>query len=632
LFVIGTAGHVDHGKSTLVQAISGINPDRLREEQEREMTIDLGFAWLTLPSGREVSIVDVPGHEDFIKNMLAGVGGIDLAMLVVAADEAVMPQTREHLAILDLLEIPRGVIALTKADLVDDPVWLELVQEELRETVAGTALAEAPIVPVSAVSGQGLGDLMQTLDALLEAATPREDLGAPRLPIDRAFTISGFGTVVTGTLVGGSLQVGDTVEIVPGRRTARIRGLQSHKTKIERAEPGARLAVNLTGVDLDALSRGQVLSLPGTLAATRLVDVQLRIVADTPLPVEHGMVVDLFTGAAHVPARLRLLDADALGSGESGWAQLRLREPVAAARYDRFIIRLPSPSMTLGGGQIVETQPVRRHRRHDRRVAERLATLAQGVPEKVLLALLEERGPLTGRELVRQSQLPLAEAQQALGALVAGGRAVALGAPAEGAVDAAPQGPLIARGAWDRLMRRAADLLQGYHTEHPIRSGMPREEIKSRLGLSGELGNQVLQRARSQGLVRLEGDAVALPQHVVRLTTEQEAAIARTLAAFAGSYAPPAYSEIEAALGAPLAQHLLETGRLVRLDEAVVYAPEVLAEMTERLRAHLEAQGTATVAEVRDLFGTSRKYAVAFLEEMDRRRITKRIGDARALR
>ncbi len=634
MFVIGTAGHVDHGKSTLVQAISGINPDRLREEQERQMTIDLGFAWVTLPSGRQVSIVDVPGHEDFIKNMLAGVGGIDLALLVVAADEAVMPQTREHLAILDLLQIPKGLVALTKADLVEDPVWLELVREEVRETLVGTVLAEAPIVPVSALTGQGLDELLESLDALLETSVPRQDLGLPRLPIDRAFTISGFGTVVTGTLVGGHLQVGDTVEIVPLGRTARIRGLQSHSVKIERASPGSRLAVNLTGVDLDLLQRGQVLALPGTLSPTRLVDVQLRMLRQAAHLIEHGMEVELFTGATSVLARVRLLEVEALAAAETGWAQLWLDEPVAISRYDRFIVRLPSPSLTLGGGQVVEPQPVRRHRRFDGRVIERLAALAQGTPEAVLLTLLEERGPMAARALAGQSQLPAATVEPALQALAEEGRILSLATDHAGSAHLLKEDvPLISVRGWERLMQRASALLRDYHRRQPLRSGMPREELKSRLRLPGERGNQILQRAEREGLLRMNGDLVALPEHQVQLSDAQQQAINAVLARFEEMpFAPPAYAEVQEALGADLAQHLIETGRLVRLSDAVVFAPEALNEMVERLTDHLENGRTITVAEVRDLFGTSRKYAVAFLEETDRRRITKRIGDARVLR
>jgi selenocysteine-specific elongation factor len=434
-------------------------------------------------------------------------------------------------------------------------------------------------------------------------------------------------------LIGGHLRIGDTVELVPGRRTARIRGLQSHQAKIEQAEPGARVAVNLVGIDVDQIRRGQMLALPGAVQATRLLDVQLQVVADSPWPIEHGMLAELFTGAASAMARVRLLDAEALAPGETGWAQLRLREPVAANRYDRFILRLPSPSVTLGGGRIVEPQPVRRHRRMDARVHAHLHTLANGDADAVLLTLLEERGPMTAADLLRRSQLPPASAQPDLQALLAQGRVLSLTDAADDGRGEQPRGLLIADTSWQRITQRAGELLRRYHAENPLRSGMPREELKSRLGLEGELGNQVLQRAAAEGLLRLSGDGVALAQHQVTLSDAQEQAVAALLARFqAAPYTPPAYQEVEQALGPQLAQHLLESGRLVRLSDSVVFAPDALAEMLARLQSHLETHDAVTVAEVRDLFGTSRKYAVAFLEETDRRRITKRVGDARVLR
>ncbi|MEP0764632.1 MAG: selenocysteine-specific translation elongation factor, partial [Chloroflexota bacterium] len=310
MHVIGTAGHVDHGKSTLTYALTGINPDRLAEEQRREMTIDLGFAWLDLPTGERVGIVDVPGHRDFIENMLAGVGGIDAALLVIAADEGVMPQTREHLAILDLLAVPTGLIALTKMDLISDPDWLELVQLDIMETVHGTVLDGKPIIPVSARTGEGLGDLVAALADLLAHQPPRADLGNPRLPIDRVFTISGFGVVVTGTLLDGALAVGQEVEIQPAAVRARVRGLQSHEQSIEQATPGRRLAVNLRGVDRDALKRGDVLGLPGAWQPTTLLDARLRYLPDAHLPLEHDDPVKFFVGAAEVMGRVRLLDKE----------------------------------------------------------------------------------------------------------------------------------------------------------------------------------------------------------------------------------------------------------------------------------------------------------------------------------
>jgi selenocysteine-specific elongation factor len=302
--VIGTAGHVDHGKSTLVQALTGITPDRLREEQEREMTIDLGFAWLTLPNGESVGIVDVPGHRDFIENMLAGVGGIDAALFVIAADEGVMPQTREHLAILDLLRIPGGVVALTKIDLIDDPDWLELVQADVSEALQGTVLDGAPIIPVSARTGQGLAELTAALQEVLARTPPRPDRGRPRLWIDRVFTIGGFGTVVTGTLVDGHLEVGQEVEILPRGMRARIRGLQTHKTRIQRAVPGSRVAINLTGISRQDLARGDLVTTPGWLRPTTLADVRLDLLRDAPFPLKHNAFVKFFCGSAETVARV----------------------------------------------------------------------------------------------------------------------------------------------------------------------------------------------------------------------------------------------------------------------------------------------------------------------------------------
>ena len=327
MYVIGTAGHVDHGKSTLVQALTGIDPDRLREEKERGMTIDLGFAWLTLPGGEEVSIVDVPGHERFIKNMLAGVGGIDLALLVVAADEGVMPQTREHLAILDLLGIDSGVVALTKSDLVDRRCW-SWWRRRCGRRLAGTTPAGAPIVACSATTGAGLDELLAAIEARLAETAPKRDIGRPRLPIDRVFTMAGFGTVVTGTLIDGALSVGQEVEVLPGGLHARIRGLQHHGEQQETARPGRRTAVNVTGVAVGDLARGMVVALPAMFRPVSSLDARIRTVRYLKRPIRHNTEVTLHTGSAEAAGRLLLLDADELAPGESGWAQIRLREPV----------------------------------------------------------------------------------------------------------------------------------------------------------------------------------------------------------------------------------------------------------------------------------------------------------------
>ena len=389
---IGTAGHVDHGKSALVKALTGIDPDRLKEEKEREMTIDLGFAWLTLPSGAVVSIVDVPGHESFIKNMLAGIGGIDAVLFVVAADEGIMPQTREHLDILDLLHMEHGVVAITKADLVKDDEWLELVIEDVARLVESTALTGAEIVPVSAVTGQGLSSLLGKLDQLLERVPGKRDVGKPRLPVDRVFVMPGFGTVVTGTLIDGGLAVGQEVEILPSGVQARIRGLQTHKQKLEATGPGGRVAVNLGGISSDQMKRGDVLTLPGQLRNSALIDARLRLLASAPRRLKHNVEVEFYSGSAQIGARVRLLDDEAIVQGQEGWVQFRLSTPTALVRGDHFIIRQPSPGLTIGGGMVIDPTPQRRHRRFRQDVVQRLEALSRDdVPPIVRMQALALR-------------------------------------------------------------------------------------------------------------------------------------------------------------------------------------------------------------------------------------------------
>ena len=624
--VVGTAGHVDHGKSTLVTALTGINPDRLKEEREREMTIDLGFAWLTLPDGEPISIVDVPGHEDFIKNMLAGVGGIDTALLVVAADEGVMPQTREHLAILDLLQIKSGVIALTKIDLVEDPEWLDLVREELREELAGTNLAQAPIVPVSARSGEGIPALLDALQQALEQAPPRPDRGRPRLPVDRIFTLAGFGTVVTGTLSDGTLHIGQEVSILPQGLRSRIRGLQTHKQRVDVAAPGSRVAANLVGVDVTDLARGDVVTAPGAYRPTQLFDARLQLLHDALRPLPHNAVVDLFVAASQTTARVRLLDRKVLEPGQIGWVQLEANSAVVVAAQDRFIIRQPSPSATLGGGVVIDPHPVRRHRRFRPDVLEHLETLAHGSPEEILLQAIERSGPTPAQALLAQSGLPPEVARAALASLTESGQIFSL-------LSDNPASGLVSQGQWSSLIARIQSLLQAYHTQYPLRFGMPREELKSRLNLEARLFGEVLQRAASDGLVKSTDAAVSLPDHQLRFTPEQERQVNALLARFrADPYSPPGVGEAEAQVGPELLAALIEQGRLVRLSDSVLLLAETYQAMLRAVVERLRRGETVTVATVRDLFGTSRKYALAFLEYLDRERITRRVGDERVLR
>jgi len=623
--VIGTAGHVDHGKSTLVTALTGINPDRLKEEREREMTIDLGFAWLTLPDGEQVSIVDVPGHEDFIKNMLAGVGGIDAALLVVAADEGVMPQTREHVAILDLLQVRSGVVALTKIDLMDDPEWLDLVREEIREFLAGTVLAAAPIIPVSARTGQGIDQLLAALQEAMEQAPLRPDRGRPRLPIDRIFTMPGFGTIVTGTLSDGSLHVGQEVQVLPKGLHSRIRGLQTHKQKVDVAAPASRVAANLVGVDVSDLARGDVVAAPGVYQPTDLFDARLQLLHDALHPLPHNATVDLFIGASVAQARLRLLDRDELEPGEAAWVQMEAAAPLVAVARDRFIIRQPSPSATLGGGFVVDPHPGRRHRRYQREVLERLETLAHGTPEEIVLQTLERLGPVPPQPLLAQAGLPRDVAEAALAELRASGQVLPLAPGAEA-------GALISRAQWQSLAGRVRSLLEAYHTQYPLRSGMPREEMKSRLNLEARTYGDALQRASVEGVAEATEAVVRLPGWRPRFTAEQERRVQALLARFAQSpYSPPGIAEAEAEVGADVLAALVEQGRLVRLSDAVLLSAEAYQAMLGQVLERLRRGESVTVATVRDLFGTSRKYALAFLEYLDRQHITRRVGDERVL-
>jgi selenocysteine-specific elongation factor len=648
--VIGTAGHVDHGKSTLVHALTGIDPDRLKEEKEREMTIDLGFAWLTLPSGERVGIVDVPGHKDFIKNMLAGVGGIDAALFVVAADEGVMPQTREHLAILDLLQVPGGIVALTKVDAVHDPDWLELVEADLLDVLEGTVLDASPVVHCSARTGEGLEDLVAALDSYLTASAPRRDVGRPRLPIDRVFTIAGFGTVVTGTLSDGTFGTGQEVEIQPSGLKARIRGLQTHREKIEKAVPGSRLAINLTGVRTDEIQRGQVVTTPGWLRPTTLIDCHLRYLADAPGPLKHNAPVSFFCGAAETPARVRLLGKRNLAPGERGWIQLRLLEPVAVVKGDRFILRQPSPSITIGGGTVVNPFPGRRYRRFREEVIDRLETLAHGTPDEILLQDLERRQPAEVRDLLRRSSLSRQQAHQALESLVRQGQilvldAGALAAPpdsAEARPAAIPEGGfVVSRSGWGALQERLEALLEQYHQQFPLRAGMLREEVKSRLtrhlpDLGPRLFNEIVARALREGWLAEAGpagDRLRRPSHQIRPTPQQQRAIDSLLQAFRRApFTTPSVNQSEEQVGGDVLSSLIEQGQLVKLNDDVILLAETYEEMRDRVLAYLQERGTITVAEVRDLFDTSRKYALALLGYLDEKRITRRVGDERVLR
>jgi selenocysteine-specific elongation factor len=615
MFVLGTAGHIDHGKSVLVQALTGMDPDRLREEKERGMTIDLGFAWLKLPSGQEVGIVDVPGHERFIKNMLAGVGGIDLALLVVAANEGVMPQTREHLAILDLLGIQRGIVVITKKDLVDEE-WLSLVRMDIEELIGPTSLFQAHIIAASAVTGEGLPDLVSAIDELVNSAEPRRDIGKPRLPIDRVFTIAGSGTIVTGTLIDGSFSLGQEVEIVPPGLKSRLRGLQTHKARVNTATPGSRVAANLVGIATSQLQRGDVVTKPSWLIPTAMLGVQLRLLPNLHRPLPHNATVSFHTGAAETMAKVRLLEKEKLEPGETTWAQLSLSKPVAVVKGDRFIIR--SSMETLGGGKVVDSK-ARRLRRFRPAIIQSLRVKEEGTVEEVVMVLLETKQPLELAALLAQCDLPTSGIRPAMESLIQQAKVIGLG-----------QGEhclFYTALGWERLSKEATAILQDYHRSFPARLGMPKVELGSRLKL-GKHSATILQRLLDEGVLTEEGSVVHLPSHYIQLTQAQQAKID----AFFHSLTQNPYAPPNDLIPEPdLLNLLIEQHRVVKVSENVVFSASAYNEMVEKVTSYIKARGKVTLAEVRDLFKTSRKYAQAFLEHLDEKKITRRIGDERVL-
>ena len=639
--VIGTAGHVDHGKSTLVEALTGIHPDRLKEEREREMTIDLGFAWLTLPNGEEVGIVDVPGHRDFIENMLAGVGGIDAALFVVAADEGVMPQTREHLAILDILQIQSGVVALTKIDLIDDSdggrsEWLDLIEGDLRQVLAPTVLKDAPVVRLSARTQEGLPQLLVALSACLADRPPRPDFNRPRLPIDRTFTIAGFGTVVTGTLIDGQLRLGDEVEILPSGPRGRVRGLQTHKQKEEIAVPGGRTAVNISGVTLDQVQRGDVVAHPGDYQPSRRLDMRFRLLASASQPIKHSTEVKLFIGSAEVLARLRLLGSEELLPGEGGWLQLELSQPVVAVRGDHYILRRPSPGETLGGGVVVDPHPKERHKRFSAETLAGLEALEQGTPTDVLLQAGLALGAAPVKDVIARSNLDANSALEALRELLATRQMLLLEGD-ESALSPHSDGLVIGRGAWEQLAGRSVQEVESYHKSYPLKSGMPREELKSRLKTltkaSPRLFGASVRRLVAQGSLEEAGPLVLRPGHTIAFTQLQKLEVDRLLARFAENpYAPPPAKECQAEVGEEVYAALVETGQFVAVAPDVVFRPQDYNRMVAEVRRLLEKQGTLTAAQARDHFNTSRRYALALLEHLDTIGVTVREGDVRRLK
>jgi len=615
--VIGTAGHVDHGKSTLVKHLTGIDPDRLDEEKKREMTIDLGFAWLTLPNQELVGIVDVPGHRDFIENMLAGIGGIDVAILVIAADEGIMPQTREHLAILDLLGIESGIVALTKVDLIDDPEWIELVTQDIEDFLSGTAFVDAPIIPVSAHSGTGIDSLLRSLVACLDDLPDNTNYHRPRLPIDRVFTVSGFGTVVTGTLSGGAFYVGDSVEIQPSGLAGRIRGLQSYHQTVETALPGSRVAINLSGIEKNQINRGNVVSLPGQVHPTILVDVAYRHLPDASRPLKHNAEVKFFCGAAETVARVRLLADELVQAGQESWLQLKLENPVSLNRTDRFILRFPSPEETIGGGVIVNSNPGRQWKRFQQQVIEDLQIRLEGTPAERLEQIAIGASPLKRTALQEKSGYASEELDFAIQTALDENRLIQLS-----------DNTFIATSSLQDLSRQNTEIILDFHQQNPLRLGIPREELRSRLGLKQQFFNLFIEMQSNEFVA--ESGIIRQSSHEIQFSESQQRQINTLLQSMQQSpYTPPSYSNAANIVGHDVLHALIDLNHIIQIQQEVIFLQEIYVELIAGALDLIEHDGSVSVKSLRDKFGTSRKYAIALLEHTDAIGYTKRVGDER---
>ncbi|MDZ4168592.1 MAG: selenocysteine-specific translation elongation factor [Coriobacteriia bacterium] len=629
--VLGTAGHIDHGKSSLVQALTGTDPDRLKEEKDRGITIELGFARLELPSGRMMGVVDVPGHEKFVRQMVAGATGVDVVMLCIAADDGVMPQTREHLAILDLLGVDRGVVALTKADLVDSD-WAQMVAEDVRTLLANTALAGSPVVPVSARSGEGLPTLLATLDEIAQEAPSRHAELPLRLPVDRVFTIAGAGTVVTGTMWSGSAAKDDPVEVYPSRGEARVRGVQVHGAGVERAVAGQRVAMNVAGIERSEISRGDIIAAPGTLTVTDRLDARFTYLGfpGDDKPFESGTRVHVHHGTREVLGRVLLVDHTELRAGESGLAQLRLEEPLAPRYDDRFIVRSYSPVYTIGGGVVLDALPPRRTtlKPHERELLE--ALLAHDLSSASTGLLTSRAMPMTSAEVAAALGVPRAKVADELNK--ASLERLKVGSDTYFVTASALDGAV---GATERE-------LLAFHEADPLATGVATAALRDRVDrrLTARVFDAILEVAAARGVATVDRGQVRHPRAAVSALAQEADAMSLLLPLIeAAGAAPPTLAEmldstgVDPGVARKALARLVSEGRLVRVSSDFHFSPAAIAAVRATLEAYFASRSEgATTSDLREALGLSRKYAIPLLEYLDSQGITKREGDLRTLR
>ncbi|MEF2563160.1 MAG: selenocysteine-specific translation elongation factor [Negativibacillus sp.] len=624
--IIGTAGHVDHGKTALIKALTGIETDRIKEEKKRGITIELGFAYLDLPDGEKAGIIDVPGHEKFVKNMLAGAGGIDLALLVVAADEGFMPQTREHLGILSLLNISEGIIVITKKDMVDED-WLEIVCDEVRQEVQGTFLENAQIIPVSSYTGEGIEQLRQAIFTMIDQKTQIKNLDVPfRIPVDRIFSVEGFGTVITGTLIEGTMKVGDPVTVYPSRIESRIRNLQVHSQDVQEAYAGQRVAVNLAGLKKTDLNKGDVIAVPDSMHTTMMIDIHLTVLKDCDREIRNATRLHLYHGARDILCKIVLLDRDSVGAGESCYAQLRLEEEIAVKTGDRFVLRFYSPVETIGGGVILDSNPFK-HKRNDATVLESLKLKEGGSDrEKISAALRDYSARFETLDFLQiQTGIPKEQFDQQINKLIKDKVAFRVS-----------DNVVIHTDYLNRLKDSAVKLLESYHKENPLREGMKKDEFRNKLIKYEDISvvDKITDSLVNRKVLKYVNNCVALADFEVQQDNNQQEI---ENAFLQGGFSPESPDQIAARFPKvknfkQVLESLVNTGKLVRVEEKILLHADYYNKALTLAKEHVDQNGQITLAEMRDLMGASRKFAVAVLEYWDKRGITKKVGDARTFK
>jgi selenocysteine-specific elongation factor len=628
--ILGTAGHIDHGKTSLVKTLTGIDTDRLKEEKERGITIELGFAYLDLPNGQRLGIIDVPGHERFIKNMVAGASTIDLVALIIAADEGVMPQTREHLDICTLLGIKKGLITLTKIDLVEED-WLDLVQEDIKEFLNGTFLEGAPILPVSSATGQGISELTAVLEKLSGEVEERSSAGIFRLPVDRVFSMKGFGTVITGTAVSGSLSVGDQVTIYPQELQAKVRGIQVHNQDTEQVRAGLRTAINLQGIEKATVNRGEVVATPLGLYPTRLLDIHLRLLKSIPRPLKHRSQVRFHSGTSEILGRVILLEGEEIKPGESQFCQIRFGEPVALLPGDLAVIRSYSPVQTLGGAEILNVKPSK-HKRFNPEVIQQLQVLQSGTDlEKVALQVLQSGANGVSRQNLGQVlPLPPKKLDELLKDLFS--QKVLIQWDKENKI-------IIHQQELLNLSQAMRQELEEYHKANPLKPGLFKEELKSRLPQIREskLFNFILNHLAEQKVLVQEKELVRLTGHKVQLKEDQQAVRDSLEKIYLDSgLQPPYFKELAEKFSKGQPRQVLELmvkeGKLVKVKEDLYFHRQAIEDLKKNLIQWLKEKGEITTPEFKDLTQTSRKYTIPLLEYFDALQVTMRVEDKRLLR